>query len=99
MESRLAKVDAFLESPSMRAGRVFKAFSTITSATHWDMLCFCIEYLGGASLANPFLEEPAKQLAQRLYYAHYYKAKELGILTPEQIAKWDTLPPPPQSPK
>lgn len=75
LQDRMAQVDKITESPSKRAQKVWdyaRLVSDKTGFTTWDLLCFTSEWLGIMVPVWPWLEDPAKNLARRVYYAHYY---------------------------
>lgn len=75
LQERMLEVDKITESPSKRAQKVWeyaKLVSDKTGFTTWDLLCFATEWLGIMTPVWPWLEEPARSLAKRVYYAHYY---------------------------
>src|SRR5256885_570581 len=75
LQERMAEVDKITESPSQRAQKVWdyaRLVSDKTGFTTWDLLCFVSEWLGIMTPVWPWLVDPAKDLAKRVYYAHYY---------------------------
>jgi len=75
LQDRMAQIDKITESPSKRAQKVWdyaRLVSDKTGFTTWDLLCFTSEWLGIMVPVWPWLEDPAKNLARRVYYAHYY---------------------------
>lgn len=45
--------------------------------TNWDLLCFCVEYMGAQALVYPWLLEPAKQASRLVYMAHYLNHEQI----------------------
>lgn len=75
LNERMAEVDAITPSPSQRAQKIWeqaRKMSDESGFTTWDLLCFLTEWLGIMVPLWPWLEEPARTLARRVYYAHYY---------------------------
>ncbi len=75
LNERMLEVDGFTESPSKRAQKIWEQARKLSDEygfTTWDLMCFVTEWLGIMVPLWPWLDEPAKSLARRVYYAHYY---------------------------
>ena len=67
-------VDKQFASPSERAHEIWSIISAtpaLIEKTDWDLLCFCVEYIGMKSQDWKWLEEDAKKLNRLIYTAHY----------------------------
>lgn len=71
LKEHLAKVDARTKSPEQRALAVYQYLRESQFST-WDILCFCVNWLGIMSTVWPWLETPAKILSGLVYKAHYF---------------------------
>lgn len=67
----IALVDAAHPPPELRARKVLDSLRQDSSLDTWDVLCFCVEYLGMMSAVWPWLTEDAKRVAKLVYIAHY----------------------------
>jgi hypothetical protein len=84
VDERIARVDGLVDSPKIRAGKVFQALKP-HDFTNWDLICFSVEWLAGQSLVFNWLTGIMKDLASKLYYAHYYMGDEIGLyILPEE---------------
>ena len=98
MERRIAEIDRLIPSPEQRAQEVYNAIKqTLPDKTNWDVICFCINYLGLSAQAYDWMESAVRHLSRQIYNAHYFKTEELGLtsdiqkeslimLTPEEWA-------------
>ena len=70
-------------SPGVRAGYILNLIKeTDPDITNWDLLCFCIEYLGSQILIYDWLSHKASSdLIVQIYQAHYFRVEppETGI--------------------
>lgn len=71
LKEHLASVDAKLKSPEQRALAVYQ-YLRESQFTTWDVLCFCVNWLGIMAAVWPWLEAPAKILSGLVYKAHYF---------------------------
>ena len=69
-EELIKRIDAEKKSPSQRAGIVFDILRN-TDLTNWDVVCFCVEYLGLMIESMPWIEGEAKSLSRMVYTQHY----------------------------
>ena len=71
----MAGQDIMVASPSERATIVYKKLQLMfgDDLTNWDLICFCVEYLGMMVEAFPWLNSNGvmKQLSTLVYTAHY----------------------------
>jgi len=71
LKAHVASVDAKCKSPEQRALEVYEYLKK-SEFTTWDVLCFCVNWLGIMSIMWPWLEEPAKAFNGLVYRAHYF---------------------------
>jgi hypothetical protein len=75
LAERMVEIDGITESPSKRAQKIWEQARKLSDEygfTTWDLMCFVTEWLGIMVPLWPWLDGPAKDLARRVYYAHYY---------------------------
>lgn len=63
--------DKVSASPEKRAELVWKILQQSTTITDWDVVCFCVNFLGLMSAKWMWLEENAKAISRLVYTAHY----------------------------
>lgn len=64
--------DRQIVSPDKRAQKVWEFIRAEKPEwTDWDLLCFCVEFIGYMSAKWPWLNPDAKTLAAIVYQAHY----------------------------
>ena len=77
---RMKSIDRFYLSPRERAERVWAEIQ-MEDFTKWDMLCFCVEYLGqlaiSYSMADKIFRSGVLLLGRWLHNAHYFYAQEI----------------------
>lgn len=83
-ERLITLVDAAHSSPELRARKVLELLRANEDVSTWDVACFCAEYLGMMGAVWPWLEGPAKRIAQLVYTAHY---EHFGTELPEEAKK------------
>ena len=81
-------IDPLTPSPNQRALKIWKfIYAHKDEIDSWDMVCFCVEYLGGTLTAFPFLKVPVQHIGQLIYNAHYYHTTELGLCPSDMVVK------------
>lgn len=71
--ARILEVDAIEPSPTKRAQAIYAILhQAAPELNEWDIICFCIEYLGKLAFAYPWLSEFVKPIARIVYTAHYF---------------------------
>lgn len=71
LDEVIKRVDETCESPQARAKRVLEALKSHDNITTWDVLCFCVEYLGMMTPVWSWLGNEARTLNRLVYLAHY----------------------------
>lgn len=71
LNTHIEGVNAKLKSPEQRALEVY-AYLRESKFTTWDVLCFCVNWMGAMSAVWPWLEMPVKVLSGLVYKAHYF---------------------------
>jgi len=77
---RMKGVDRFYLTPRERADKVW-AVIQVDDFNKWDMLCFCVEYLGQLAISYAMADRVFKSgvllLGRWLHNAHYFFASEI----------------------
>jgi hypothetical protein len=77
----MEEVDKQYLSPNQRAEAIHAVLKEhIPDATMWDVVCFCVEMLGIASLdpgLQPVIGDSIKVLSRQIYSIHYFNTEEL----------------------
>jgi hypothetical protein len=74
----ITAVDLHTASPQQRALVIHTLIkSQLPHATIWDIVCFCVEYLGTIVEVEDWLKPVVKHMSKLVYIAHYYHGKGL----------------------
>lgn len=75
LDGRIRERDSITPSPEERAGFILNLIKDKNnSLTNWDILCFCVEYLGSQVLVYDWLGlEEIKSITARVQLAHYMR--------------------------
>lgn len=85
-KERIAEVDEKYDSPRERAEEIFTIFQLASDEldhewTRYDLLCFCVQFLGMMSLGDLQPDEDlrllAKNLNRWLHERHYFHAEKI----------------------
>lgn len=81
MEEGSDESDEITPTPEERAQIVWEFLREYSQFSTWDLVCFCVEYLGLISAEYPWLKESAKKQNVLVYKYH--------MMHKEEIAKWE----------
>lgn len=79
LEALMRKIDLLYPSPSDRASKIHRLIQEqLPDATNWDVICFCVEYLGYMSVQPElmWLKNVALLGNKLVYKAHYLMHEE-----------------------
>jgi hypothetical protein len=70
---RIEERDLKSPNPEVRAGYILNLIkNTNNDVTNWDLICFCVEFLGAQIAVYDWLDQDMiRTLTQRVYIAHY----------------------------
>jgi hypothetical protein len=71
LKEHIASVDLKCASPEQRAWSVYEYLKQ-SHFTTWDILCFCVNWLGVMTAVWPWMESPVKVLSGLVHRAHYF---------------------------
>lgn len=75
--------------PSDRAARILNHLRAAGKFNNWDVLCFCVEYIGSQVGVMPWLEDAARSLVRLVYMAHYVRFEKTRQWQEKQILGQD----------
>lgn len=73
IEEVMKAIDKDREAPDKRALRVYDYLQRSGKFSNWDVLCFCVEYIGSMAGTLEWLQEPARHILRLVYLAHYVR--------------------------
>lgn len=78
-EIRCSAVDEITSSPPARTKQVLNLLVQHGNFDNWDMICFCVLYLGSQLAVVPEFQKPIEHLALLMNNAHYMKGSDFGL--------------------